>query len=423
MFEAPTNQIRWLFLDLNSYFASVEQQEHPELRGRPIAVVPSMTDATCAIAASYEAKAFGIKTGTKIHEAKKMCPDLVCVLARHNKYVEYHHRILEEVIKYTPINKVWSVDELSSKLPPNKQTPEKAIEVSHKIKQGLANNVGVAIKCSIGLAPNGFLAKVATDMQKPDGLVVLKKDNMPGKLFDLSLRDLPGINVNMEERLRKGGITSIEALWNISPKHARKVWGSVSGERFWYNLHGFEVPETKTNSSMLGHSRVLDPAHRPPHIARLIARRLTTKAAARLRRQEFHARHFVLGVRTTDGQKWAKQLSFPSSQDNFTFLEKLDQLWSLMITELRPQTLLKVSTTLHGLESVGNRTPDLFEDCLDENKKKKTQNTRLTALMDELNKRYGAETINLGISPETKSGHVGTKIAFSRIPDTAEFHE
>ncbi len=423
MFEAPTNQIRWLFLDLNSYFASVEQQEHPELRGRPIAVVPSMTDATCAIAASYEAKAFGIKTGTKIYEAKKMCPDLVCVLARHNKYVEYHHRILEEVVKYTPINKVWSVDELSSKLPPNKQSPENAVEVAHKIKRGLAENVGVAIKCSIGLAPNGFLAKVATDMEKPDGLVILRKENMPGKLFDLSLRDLPGINVNMEERLRKGGITSVEALWNITPKHARKIWGSVGGERFWYNLHGFEVPETKTSSSMLGHSRVLDPAHRPPDIARLIARRLTTKAAARLRRQGYYARYFALGARTTDGRRWKKQMSFPSSQDNFTFLQKLDQLWQVMVYELRPHMLLKVSVTMHGLEAISEKTGDLFEDCLNENKQQKMQDTRLTSIMDELNKKYGAETINLGISPETKSGHVGTKIAFSRIPDTAEFHE
>jgi DNA polymerase-4 len=106
--------LKWLFMDLNSYFASVEQQERPELRGKPVAVVPMMTDSTCAIAASYEAKAYGIKTGTPIYEAKQMCPGLRCVLARHDLYVDYHHRILEEVVKHTPINKVWSIDELSS---------------------------------------------------------------------------------------------------------------------------------------------------------------------------------------------------------------------------------------------------------------------------------------------------------------------
>lgn len=110
--------LKWLFLDLNSYFASVEQQERPHLRGKPVAVVPMETDHTCAIAASYEAKAYGIKTGTMIRDAKKMCPNLTCVLARHDKYVEYHHKIVDEIALHTPINKIWSIDELSSRLPP-----------------------------------------------------------------------------------------------------------------------------------------------------------------------------------------------------------------------------------------------------------------------------------------------------------------
>ena len=99
-----------LFLDLNSYFASVEQNERPSLRGRPVAVVPMMTDATCAIAASYEAKAYGVKTGTKIYDAKKMCPQLVCVLARHDVYVDYHHRVRAATEKHIPITKFWSID-------------------------------------------------------------------------------------------------------------------------------------------------------------------------------------------------------------------------------------------------------------------------------------------------------------------------
>src|SRR5580693_5536152 len=86
--------LRWLYVDFNSYFASVEQQLRPELRSKPIAVVPVETDSTCAIAASYEAKAFGVKTGTRIHEAKRLCPGLVCVLARHECYVEFHHRLI-----------------------------------------------------------------------------------------------------------------------------------------------------------------------------------------------------------------------------------------------------------------------------------------------------------------------------------------
>jgi DNA polymerase-4 len=112
----PTNGLHWLFFDLNSYFASVEQQENPALMGRPVAVVPMMTDSTCAIAASYEAKRYGIITGTKIYEAKQMCPDLVCVLARHDVYVDYHHRILEELENHIHISKVCSIDEAACRL-------------------------------------------------------------------------------------------------------------------------------------------------------------------------------------------------------------------------------------------------------------------------------------------------------------------
>src|ERR1039458_4079224 len=88
-------RLNWLFVDMNSYFASVEQDARPELRGQPVAIVPMMADTTCCLAASYEAKAFGVKTGTMVADAKRMCSGLVLVEARHEIYVEYHHRIVE----------------------------------------------------------------------------------------------------------------------------------------------------------------------------------------------------------------------------------------------------------------------------------------------------------------------------------------
>ena len=151
--------LKWLFLDLNSYFASVEQQETPHLRGKPVIVVPSDTDWTCAIAASYEAKAYGIKTGTMVMEAKKMCPNLHCVPARHRLYVEYHNKIIEEVSKHIPINTIHSIDELSSRLPPSKRNIDTAKNIAQKVKNSLQQNIGPHIKCSIGFAPNSLLAK------------------------------------------------------------------------------------------------------------------------------------------------------------------------------------------------------------------------------------------------------------------------
>ncbi len=106
-------RLNWLFVDMNSYFASVEQDTRPELRGRPVAIVPMMADTTCCLAASYEAKAFGVKTGISVADAKQLCPGLVLVEARHELYVQYHHRIIEAVESCLPVTAVLSVDEMA----------------------------------------------------------------------------------------------------------------------------------------------------------------------------------------------------------------------------------------------------------------------------------------------------------------------
>jgi DNA polymerase-4 len=280
---------KWLFLDLNSYFASVEQQERPELRGQPVVIVPMQTDYTMAIAASLEAKAYGIKTGTGILEAKRMCPGLRCVLARHDLYVRYHHRVIDEVIRHIPINKICSVDELSSRLPPRQRNRDSAVAVSERLKEGIRKNVGERMTCSIGVAPNSFLAKVATDMQKPDGLVILDHAVLPKALFALELTDLPGISTRMKARLNDAGIRSVEQFYRLSPRQARQIWGSVLGERMWRRLHGHDVEDPPTKKRVIGHSRILEPALRRPDKAWLMARKLTVKAATRLRREEYFA--------------------------------------------------------------------------------------------------------------------------------------
>lgn len=431
IFSPPEqNSYSWLFLDLNSYFASVEQQDIPALRGKPIAVVPLGSDSTCAIAASQEAKKFGVRTGTKIYEARRMCPGLICVPARHNIYVDYHHKVLDEVIKHTPINKIWSIDELSSKLPLNKRTKEAASSVAARIKEGIRQNVGEAITCSIGIAPNGFLAKVATDMMKPNGFVVLDQENLTDRLFDLKLTDLPGINTNMQLRLMKSGIHTIEQLWNVSPKHARAVWGSVGGERFWYRLRGYDFPDEETNPSMIGHSRILDPELRHPEMAKLVARRLTIKAAARLRgRTPFYAGEFGLSVREAGrlenggGQKFSMAIRMSPARDNYSFLNALESLWAEMMIQLNPWQIKKIAISLYNFHEEKNITPDLFEMASEETQVTQKKNDTLSNVMDAINQKYGAESIRLGISPKTSAGFVGTKIAFSRIPDKQEFNE
>jgi len=416
--------LKWLFFDLNSYFASVEQQENPHLRGKPVAVVPMQTDSTCAIAASYEAKAYGVKTGTMIYEAKKMCPGLICVPARHDVYVDYHNRIIEEVIKHTPINKIWSIDELSSRLPPNKRTPKSAAEVARRIKEGIWQNIGEYINCSIGVAPNSLLAKIAGNMQKPDGLTILTQEDLPGKLLDLKLTDLTGIGKNMERRLKRAGVHSVESLWSTSPKHARKIWGGVQGERFWYWLHGYDFEPPETGNVMIGHSRVLDPKLRGENEARAMARRLLVKATYRLRRKKYYAGALGLSVRTSAGYLWADELRFPSAHDPFTFLQHLDELWADMLRCFVPGPPLrfkKVAIVLHLLRKDGQITHDILDSGYKEKIRALEKREALADALDKLQSKYQKETVWVGTTPKTIGGYVGTKIAFSRVPEKEEF--
>ncbi len=416
--EAKERPLKWLFLDLNSYFASVEQQDRPELRGKPVAVVPMMTDSTCAIAASYEAKAFGIKTGTMIYEAKKMCPELICVKARHDVYVDYHHRIFNELGNHIPVTMVCSIDEVACQLLGTEREPENVIRLAHQIKHGIWENVGTAINCSIGVASNCFLAKTASNMQKPDGLVLLQDHDLPQALFSLKLTDLTGINVNMMRRLNSAGIDTVEQFYNLAPKQARAVWGSVNGERFWYKLHGHDIEEAKTQKRVVGHSRVLEPASRAPDKAYTIIRQLTIKAASRLRRYELYAADLELKVRSVNGDKWIKSRRLEPSQANAAFLEKLKELWEMMLADMKGVHLKQVAVTLHNLQAGENITLDLFSSQQTQTVKK--QDKALSDAMDRINQRYGSCTLQLGTLDKEK---VGTKIAFTRIPEKEEFSE
>lgn len=428
--------IHYLFLDLNSYFASVEQQENPRLRGRPVVVTPLDTESTCAIAASYEAKALGIKTGTRIYEARKICPDLQVVPARHDLYVDYHHRIITEIDRHLPIHKVHSIDEASCQLTGRQRNIEVAVGLAQAIKRGIAENVGVCLRSSIGIAPNCFLAKVATELEKPDGLVVLHSQDLPGRLLELELIDIPGIGRNMSRRLSAAGVYTVAQLWELQPKHVRNIWGGVQGERFWYGLRGYDVPEVKTQKRVIGHSRMLDPKFRPLAAARLVARALLLKAAARLRRYEMVAGAFTISARFQaaryqEAGRWKQTAMFPATQDSFVMLENLDGLWRLM-RQAEPQTfrLKKISLVLHNLQDKSARQPLLFgpDDLLATGRFRHRDGDhrdgeKLWLTLDQINKRFGQNTVQLCSQTRVDMNYLGTKIAFTRIPERAEFSE
>ncbi len=422
--------LKWLFLDLNSYFASVEQNDNPKYHGRPLIVAPSATDATAAIAVSYEAKAFGIRNGTKVYEAKKMCPGLICIQADHEKYVDYHHRIIAATEKVIPVNKTWSVDEFDCLLMGKQREPQNAIQLAKDIKQQLHQDIGPMINCSIGISSNSFLAKVGTELQKPNGLVVLHPDDLPGKLLEMELPDLPGISHGIHTRLLKCGISTVEQLYNISPKQARATWHSVNGERFWYWLHGYDVPHVKTKPSMLGHSRILDPQIQSPGKTYQMGRRLLFKACTRMRRKKLYCKELVVKLTFLNGQKWGCVREFPASNDPFYIMKLYQDIWTQMERECafvlsqnynNKRMFLKISTLLRGLCYKTEITDDLFEQNISRDLKQAEKHQKLATAMEHLQKKYKSETVWLGIVPETLAGNVGTKIAFNRVPEKEEF--
>ena len=419
---------RWLYIDFNSYFASVEQQLNPALRGKPVAVVPVMTDATSAIAASYEAKAYGIKTGTPIWEAKEKCPELICVLGSHEKYVEYHHKAIVEVERYIPVSAVCSIDEIACRLMSNENSHARATEIAHAIKRGLARNVGEYVKCSIGIAPNRYLAKVATDMQKPDGLTFLNSTDLPEKLYSLSLRDLPGIGHNMERRINRQGIWEMRALLALDARQMRKLWGSIWGERMWYYLRGVELPEQETSRSSVGHSHVMAPELRTPVKARYVARRLTLKCASRLRRMGYRAGAMSLSLRVEDGPRVFSEVRCEHANDSLTFLHLLEHMWAEVLREIMAQgyarpRIKKASVTLYHLMPEGVAQVDLFNPLSPEDAFARHKAEKLSRALDMLNQRYGRDTVAVGMLPADGRSFSGTKIAFTRIPDAEEFLE
>ena len=397
--------LRSLVVDFNSYFASVEQQVDPTLRGFPVGVVPMMTDSTCCIAASYEAKKFGVKTGTRVGDAKKMCPGIRLVEARHEVYVQYHHQLVQTVESCIHVDDVWSIDEMVCSLPTNWRDPAKAREVAQRIKRSIAEEVGHCLKCSIGIAPNPFLAKTASDMQKPDGLILLDLPDLPEKLFELELRDLCGIGEQMEARLHRQGIRTMRQLCEADIHKLRVVWGGIEGERMYGKLRGHQVYEPPTRHATVGHSHVLPPEERNELSAFGVLHRLTQKAAVRLRKMGYYAATLQVSVKYLDKTRWGSDMRFSETQDTLHFIRVLAELWERRPAGKKP---LAVGVTLLNLREAQMVTPSLFEGIESQNK--------LSHLMDEINLKFGKNSVFLGGSFEALHS-APMRISFTHIPD------
>ena len=402
--------VEWLFLDMNSFFASVEQQLQPQLRGKPVAVVPVMTNRTCCIAASYEAREFGIRTGTNVGDARKACPHLRLVLANHENYIRIHHQIIAAVETVLPVEKVCSIDEMVCRISPHQRSLDDAVVLANRVKQAIYEQVGTHLRCSIGLAPNRFLAKVASNMQKPNGLTYITRNELPYKLYRLSLRDLPGIGRGMLARLQNRGVLTVRQLCSLSRANLTDVWQSVLGEQWWCWLRGEDYLDVPTHRRTVSHSHVLAPEFRNDLGARGVLVRLIHKAASRLRRLGYWSRRMKLSLSYQHGwPKWRAVTYLSRCQDTPSMLHAFEEMWSQRPPGGVP---LKVGIVLWDLASNANTSLPLFVE--------EHRNLRATRAMDAINERVGPNSVYFASMHEARE-QAPMRIAFTHIPDiTAE---
>ncbi|MDU9006790.1 Y-family DNA polymerase [Sedimentitalea todarodis] len=428
MHTRPANPISRLYLDFDSFFATAEQHFNPALRGLPVGVVPLDSPNTGCIAISREAKSLGVKSMASIAEARRIVPDMILVVARHDVYVRLHNRIIDVINTVVPVAHVRSIDEVVCHLLPSEVRDCRAL--ADQIKKALAAAFSPVLTCSIGMAPTELLAKIGAEAHKPNGFVLIDVADLPGRLAHIPLNDLPGISVGMEARLHAAGIDDFTSLWAIAPKQARAIWRSVEGERFWNELHGQHAERLPTQKRMFGHSRMLPADWRSPEKVAMCARQLTLGAARRLRRADLRATKMSLGFKgggyrsrtrsQKDNLRWTWEGSFLPARDDHTFLTTLSDGLDKARRDVRfaPRS---VSVMLHGLTSDGQMTDDLFRTSSAPDQIVTAKWEAVSDLMDSLRQQHGPEAITLGVQDAVPGGYLGAKIAFGRIPDQSDF--
>ncbi len=424
------DRFAFLHIDLNSFFASVEQQLHPEYRGKPLGVCGTMADTGALIAASYEAKALGIRTLTKVGEAKRLSPDIILVNGSHTVYSQFSHRIAAAVERCCPVAHTPSIDEMVCQLIGRECELPNARRIALEVKQAIRDDVGDTLRCSIGMAPNRYLAKIASDMQKPDGLIGLLPSQLPRAIAHLELRDLPGVGARTEARLNRKGIKTMEQLLALDRPGMHALWDSVWGDRLYHWLRGAETgddgaPVPSEIQKSLGHSHVMGPEFRTDEGAWSVAHKLLHKASMRLRMEKFYTSSMSVTVKyalTREQQTrmpskqhtsgiqhtaWGMEARFAEAQDTLSLLDVLRKTWAQ-----RPQGELYarpffVGVTLRELMPEDEHQVTLFGDP--DNRKE------LSATMDKLNLKYGHTTLHFaGMLPARDTAP--TRIAFTQIP-------
>lgn len=402
---------------MDSFFASIEQHLRPELRERPVGVIPTESESTCLIAASREAKAHGVKTGTRVPEARRLCPGIALVRARPATYVDVHHAVGRSIERCCPIHKAYSIDEWAARLRGTDRPIEAATALAHQIRAAIDEDHSPFLSCSIGIAPTRLLAKIASDINKPGGFAVLHPDNVLDQIGHAPLGDLCGIGPGILMRLDANGVHTVADLWRLTRQECVAIWGSVSGADWWSGFHGRDEPEKPTARRSMSHGNVLEPRLRDDEGAREMLIRLTCRLGVRLRHADLLASSLSIHISTQNygyGQprgrsgRLADAIDLPQIHDTTGLLSGLYTMWGRRQPLVRPP--LKVGVTVSGLVPASQMPPSLFEQA--------ERPQRLSSAMDHITRRWGISALYVASMHGCRQ-HMDDKIAFGRIPDAS----
>lgn len=400
---------------MNSYFASVEQQDHPEWRGLPLGVCEHLGG--IVIAASIQAKKWGIKTGTAVWEAKKLYPKVILTKASPERYRHYHSLLVKIVSEYTDKLERYSIDEVFLDLTrvcnirhPQRVEPfGEAARIAKAIKLQMRQLMGEHLTCSIGIAENKLVAKIASDLQKPDGLTIIRPADKRKLYGFLKLRDVPGIGHRMEKRLYALGISSLAGLRDYPKTRLVALFG-LPGYHL-YNLGQLEgswFPEVKEDleAKSIGHMYTLPKEFRQPKFLEPVLYKLSEMVALRLRKKWLAGRVLSAYIHTVDDRWLGKsaKFSFRVWEGREIFFQSREIFKGLGIGQAAAKL---IGISIAGLGPALSQ-PDLFGVG--------ARQAKVAKALDKINGKYGNFTVCR--APVMKANKVfQDSVGFGRIKE------
>ncbi len=392
-----------MHLDLNSAFATIEQQAHPSLRGKPIGVTNRISRHCCIIAASYEAKRLGVKVGMNLEQARQIIPEFIILETDPPKYHYVYQKLMSIMKSYSPTIKMKSIDEgiIDFHGTLNSIYHQSLETIGQQIKQQLKEEVGEWMKLNIGIGPNQFLAKVAASLHKPDGMDRIDHKNLIKIYRTLKLTDLTGIASHYEARLNAIGIyTPIDFLKTSADTLNRRVFHSIIGESWYQRLRGFEVDNFNTNLNHIGRQWTLNQPTNKDSLLLPSFQFLCQTTGKKLRFKNLDARGIMIWLQFNNGESWYQRKMYKT---NFFSDHDIYQK-ALYLFNQRPKnmTVMTMGITCYQLTKSSRNQISLLEQV--------NRDYWLTTAIDSINEKYGNFKIFSANSLD------GTKLIKQKIP-------